>query len=653
MLKLLPAMLLCIALIPLCDAQVKDKKQSGKKEQTIFSVGGNAVTTDEFIYLYRKNHQNRPDEFTEAKIDEYLKLFIDFKLKVREAVQRGMDTTAAFKKEYNSYRAELRKPYLPDNSLTDSLVKMTYERMSEELRASHLLVALKPDPTPADTVEAYRKAVVIRDRILATGDFAKEAMQNSDDPSSKTNRGDLGYFTALQMVYPFENTAYAAKVKDVSQPVRTRFGYHLIQVTDRRPSRGEVEVSHIMIRIRSEQDNETARNTIFNVYEQLQGGVAWSEACKQYSEDPATKDQGGKLRPFGAGGMGAVPEFEKAAFELQKVGDVSDPVKTQYGWHIIRLEKKIPLPTLEALSVTLKARVARDERTSLSKQALQEKLRRRFNYNENESAYARIVSLADSSLLKGQWKAPSGTPQQLFSLGEKVITDKDFFAYIKTNSRQQSGAPTKYMEQLYNNFVEFNIMELVEEGIVKETPTYSYLLKEYYEGILLFEIMEKEVWNKASNDSTGQHAFYQANQAKYQTGERAKAVVYEAASREAITALEALVKVGDERKIQEYIIESKGKLEAGYFKKEEKEVFGKINWAKGVYPAENKGIYYLAWIKDILPAGTMSFEEARPAIISDYQADMEKKWLEQLKKKYSVKVNGKGKQHVIQTLQTK
>jgi len=409
-----------------------------------------------------------------------------------------------------------------------------------------------------------------------------------------------------------------------------------------------------MVRTRSEQEMEASRNTIFNVYEQLQGGVSWNEACKQYSEDPATKDQGGKLRPFGAGGMGAVPEFEKAAFELQKVGDISDPVKTQYGWHIIRLERKIPLASYEALNASLKARVARDERTSLSRQALQDKLRKRFGYQENQVTRERVFSLADSSLLQGKWTAPSGTTAQpMFNLGKKGFTDRDFFGYIKTSPRQQPAPPLKYMEQLYNNFVELNIMELVEEGIIKETPTYSYLLKEYYEGILLFEIMEKEVWNKAANDSTGQQAFFQRNLAKYQATERARAVVYEASSRETLTTLERLVRAGDERKIQEFVIESKSKMEAGYFKKDEKEVFGKIAWAKGVYSAENKGIYYLAWIKDILPAGTMSFEEARPAIISDYQADMEKKWLEQLKKKYSVKVNEKGKQHVIQTLQSK
>jgi peptidyl-prolyl cis-trans isomerase SurA len=351
--------------------------------------------------------------------------------------------------------------------------------------------------------------------------------------------------------------------------------------------------------------------------------------------------------------MGAVPEFEKAAFELQKVGDISDPIMTQYGWHILRLERKIPLGSLEALSPSLKTRVARDERTSLSKQVLQDKLRLRFGFKENQVEKERVLAAADSSLLKGQWKVPAGkNTEPLFYLGT-VFRPIDFFSYVQENQRPHAGPSSRYMEELYNNFVESNIMELVEQDIIKKTPTYSYLLKEYYEGILLFEIMEKEVWNKASNDSTGQRAFFQANLAKYQAGERAKAVIYEASSREALTTLEGLVKAGDERKIQEFVIESKSKMEAGYFKKDEKEVFGKISWAKGVYSAENKGIYYLAWIKDILPPGNMSFEEARPAIISDYQADMEKKWLEQLKKKYSVKVNGKGKQHVIQTLQTK
>ena len=336
MIRLAILVLLGSATISFSFAQ--SKKQKSTSAQNLFTVNKKAVTTDEFIYLYKKNHQNKAEDFTSEKIQEYLDLFINFKLKVEEAKARGLDTTQAFIREFNQYKEELRKPYLPDTKLTDSLVRLTYDRMKEEVKASHILINVKPDASPEDTLKAYNRIIEIRNKIKAGEDFGMAASQFSEDPSARSNNGNLGYFTALQMVYPFETAAYNTKVGEISMPVRSRFGYHIIYVADRRPARGEVEVSHIMIRTGDDKDNEKAKNTIFDLYDQLQGGVKWEELCKQYSEDPGSKDNGGKLRQFGTGAMANIPEFERIAFSLSKPGEISDPFQTQYGWHIIRLE---------------------------------------------------------------------------------------------------------------------------------------------------------------------------------------------------------------------------------------------------------------------------------------------------------------------------
>ena len=620
----------------------------------LFKAGSATVTTDEFIYLYRKNHQDKPDEFTRAKIDEYLKLFVDFKLKVQEAKRRGMDTTAAFLKEYNSYRAEVRKPFLPDNALIDSLTRLTYARMQEEVRASHILIALKPEATPADTAMAYNEAVELRKKLEAGLDFGAVAVQFSNDPSAKTNKGDLGYFTALQMVYSFETAAYGLKVGEVSAPVRTRFGYHLIRVTDRRPARGEVEVSHIMVRIRENQDSEKAKDVIFSVYEQLQAGVPWNDLCKQYSEDPSTKDQGGRLKPFGTGGMAGVPEFESAAFDLSNPGDLSDPVRTQYGWHIIRLERKIPLASYDVVAASLKNRVSKDERTSMSRTALLDKYRKRFDFQENAVVKENVFKMADSTLTAGKWQPAMATgTETLFTLRGKKVPVKEFISYTIRNQRATQHPPQRYIEQLYNSFAEATILDAIEDDIIARNPTFTYLLKEYYEGILLFEIMEKEVWTKASADSAGQRKYYQAHTSNYKAQDRTRAVLYSASSDSQFPALRELIAAGDERKIQEFAIAQKIRIEGGYFRQDEKEFLSKVPWAPGVYTVENKGMYYLAWLKEVLAPGVMSFDEARPAIISDFQSATEKKWLDQLRKKYPVKVNEKGKQYVITTLGSK
>jgi peptidyl-prolyl cis-trans isomerase SurA len=630
-------------------------KVKKEKSQTLFAVAGKPVTTDEFIYLYKKNHSNGKSEFSQEKIDEYFNLFVNFKLKVEEARQRRMDTTAAFQKEFNQYKEDLKKPYLPEKNLIDSLVRLTYARINEEIKASHILVNVAPEASPQDTLTAYQRIVDIRNQILKGKDFGEMAAQFSDDPSAKMNRGDLGYFTALQMVFPFESAAYNTPVGSISNPVRTRFGYHIIKVSDRRPAHGEVEVSHIIIRTGMSKTNDEAKNLIFDIYDELRAGGQWNELCKKYSEDPGTRDFGGKMRPFKIGMMGSVPEFERIAFELKLPGEISDPFQTQYGWHIIRLERKIPIPRYEDMETKLKSEVSRDERTQISKQAMQTKLRNRFQWKENKDLVHQILVQADSTLQSGQWR-PKGFahPEKdvLFTLSGNPYSMRDFTNYLSKNEKPNAQAPQKYLEHLYNNFVDASIQSKLEERIVQEHPEFTFLLNEYYEGILLFEIMEKEVWTKASNDSTGQRSFYESHKEKYTAGERAKATIYWSSATDFQGDLKSALKAGDDKRTQEIITRSKVRVESGYFRKDEKLVFRLVPWEKGIHEADKDKVYYVAWIKDILPAGVQSFEEARPAIVSEYQNYLEKNWVDQLKKKYPVKISEKAKSQLFQKLQT-
>ncbi|RAW03457.1 peptidylprolyl isomerase [Pseudochryseolinea flava] len=644
--------LFCCAVINSGVAQ-STKKKSTEKPLNVFSVNNKPVTTAEFIYLYSKNPQSNAEAFSEKKILEYLDLLVNFKLKVEEAKRRGLDTTQAFKREFNQYKEELRKPYLPDASLTDSLVKMTYERLKQEVKASHILIKVKPDAAPADTLKAFNQISDIRKKVLAGEDFEILALNFSEDQSAKVNKGSLGYFTALQMVYPFENAAYTTKVGDVSPIVKTQFGYHILKVFDKRPAQGEVEVSHIMIRTGADQDNEKAKNTIFDIYDKLRAGEPWDELCKEFSQDPGSKDTGGKLRPFGIGVMRNVPEFENVAFSLEEPGDLSDPFQTQYGWHIMKLERKIPLASLEDLKASLKNQVARDERTQVSKQALQAKLRKDLQLKEDHGVKAKVLALADSSLAKGKWKAPAfpkASKTVLFSIEKKKYSVQDFLSYAQSTQRPSNQEPQKYLAQLYNNYVDASILDKQEEKTLANNPDYGYLLKEYYEGILLFEIMEDEVWNKASEDSVGQVKYFEAHRQDYQAGERVKATIYSANAPVKWDAIKPVLAQGSETDIQKAITDNQIKYEAGFYKKDDKAILSKIPWSSGMHSAENNGIYYLAWLKSVLPAGNMSFEEARPSVISDYQNFLEKAWVEQLKKKYAVKIDEKGKQHILQKL---
>lgn len=621
-----------------------------KKPLVLFTVNKKPVTADEFIYQYKKNPSEGKDAYSKEKIEEYLHLFINFKLKVEEARKRGMDTTASFRQEFNQYREELLKPYLPGNNITDSLAKASYERMKEEVRASHILIGLKPDAAAADTLEAYNRILSVRKRLLSGEDFGKVAVEVSEDPSAKMNNGDLGYFTALQMVYPFEEAAYRTTVGEVSQPLRTRFGYHLLKVSDRRPSRGEVEVSHIMVRHGEVRTEDEAKNLIFNIYDQLQAGEKWEELTSTHSEDLSTKDRGGRLSRFGTGAMSSVPEFEKVAFELSESGQISDPFQTQYGWHIVRLEQKHPLAPFEELAPGLKSKISRDERVQVSRQALQQKLRRANNYTENVNVKSQLLATADSTLRKGQWRSSFNPKQILFSLGGKQWPVSGFIDYVYSNQKANTQAPANYLAALYDQYVDQKVAELQEERISASEPSYRYLLSEYYEGILNFEILEKEVWNKASDDSVGQRRYYEQNKTAYKAGNRVKASIYSSSSEQVLDELKELIAAGDQNAIQEHTSSRKVRSESGYFEKSEKAVLQKIPWEKGVFGAGHNGMFYLIWTKEVLPEGLQSFEEARISLISDYQTHLEKVWVAELRKKYPVKVNAKAKKVVVDQL---
>lgn len=638
-----------------CTALFGFSQSKKNQQQTIlFSVNRTPTFTDEFTYLYKKNHQNKPEDFTEAKINEYLDLFINFKLKVAEARAMGMDTTAKFTKEFKTYREDLKKPYRAEPDALEKLTKEAYEHLTQEVRASHILINLKPDAFPADTLTAFNKLADIKKRIVAGEDFEKLARELSEDPSAKYNGGDLGYFTAMQMVYPFEEAAYKTNKGEITNIVRTRFGYHLIKVVDKKPARGEVEVSHILLRTGTPNDAKI-KNTAFEIFDQLKAGRAWDELCKENSEDGNTKDSGGKLRAFGVGALASVPEFENTAFAIQKPGDISDPFQSSIGWHIVRLEKKIPLPPYLELAESLKRKVARDERLQISQQAMTIKRRKDFGFAEVPETKKAIISFADSSLTKGKWNYSGGAPllaQKLFSIQNSSVTVAQFISFLKTNQASSGTIPAVYMDQLYNYFVDETITIAEEEKLKIEKPEYKNLLTEYREGILFFEIMEKEIWNKASEDTLGQRTYYERNTTKYQGGDRVEARIFSATDKELIEDFKKKVAKGDTLKEAD-IKKFKSVQPFRNYEKGESKVVDRVTWVAGLHDTELDKNYYLVEIAQLVAPGIKTFKEARASVISDYQAELEKKWLNDLRKKYPVNVNKKGKKIVIATLVNK
>lgn len=630
------------------------QKKKASKPVVLFSVNKEATDADEFIYLYKKNHPAKED-FTEEKIQEYLDLFVNFKLKVAEARSRGLDKTPEFAKEYDSYKDELRKPYLPEAKILDSLVKLTYARLQQEVSASHILIDVKPDASPEDTLQGYNTALAIKKQLLEGEDFGQKALLYSEDPSAKINKGDLGYFTALQMVFPFEQAAYAGNAGDIVGPIRTRFGYHILKVGPKRPARGEVEVSHIMLRA-GQRDEAKAKKLIFDIHDQLRGGAKWEDLVKQYSEDPGSKDTGGKLRPFGVSSQSRIPaEFDAAAFSLKNPGDISDPFQTSFGWHIVKLERKISMPSYEEAAPTLKNHVARDERVQISKRAMMNKLKKDFGFTENAAIKSTIMALADTTLTKGKWKTPasfSAGKETLFTLQTKKTTARDFLEYVQKNQRPNSMTPEKYMELLYSNFTDASVNAAFENKVIADNPEFEMLLKEYYEGILLFDIMEKEVWKKAGEDSIGQRKFFDAHPELYTAKERVRATIYYSDSKETIDLLNKSIGSKDTTETASILKTRNVYHETGVYQREDRPALTNIEWKAGQYISQNANTYHLVHVTGIAPPGSMTFDEARASVISAYQSELEMNWLTQLRKKYPVKVNDKAKKYVVEKLKS-
>lgn len=611
----------------------------------LFFIDDKPITTAEFVYLYRKNHQHKPEAFTRDKIDEYFDLFINYKLKVEEARERGMDTTTTFLREYETYRNELLKPYMPDTKVIDSLVQLTYERLKEEVNVSHILIRLGPDAPPEDTLRAFEKISALRQRVLAGEDFGALAAEYSEEPGAGATRGNLGFFTALQMVFPFEQAAYLTPVGGVSEPVRTQFGYHILKVHDRQPSRGEVEVSHIMIRTEGEVNEEEARNRIFDVHDQLRKGMDWNELCAEYSEDANTRDKGGRLRPFGVGTMASVPVFQETAFSLRNPGDISDPIRTQFGWHILRLESKIPLPSFEELKAPLTQRVSRDDRVRISREALRSRMRRVFGYQEGP-AVQRLSVHADEIARRNYQPLENFTQSVLFSMDGRPYTLGDFLAFLRKN-----GAVTEStrVEELVNQYADRVQADLLEQKVMREVPDYKWLVKEYYEGILLFEIMEKEIWNRAMEDTAGQKAYYEANTGKYKAGERIAGTLYTASSNADIQKLKTLL-AGDNPDADDFIARQRIRQDPGTFERKDRAVLSAIDWVPGLHTAEHGGQHFLIDIDRIIPPGPQTFDEARASVISDYQTFLEDAWIRELKRKFAVKVEKRAKKRAFAQL---
>lgn len=618
-----------------------------QKEPVVLTVAGEPVTKSDFLYVYNKNNSNGAAIDKKSPAD-YMELYINFKLKVKEAVDAGMDTAKAFKQEFSGYQKQLAQPYLTDKAVTENLIKEAYERMKTDVRASHILIKVSAEALPKDTLAAWNKINEIRKRVLKGEDFGKLAKDLSDDPSAKDNSGDLGYFSSMRMIYPFECGAYNTPVGEISQPVRTKFGYHIIKVVDRRASQGEVKVAHIMIKALKDSGKaatDAAEAKANEIYSKLQAGGDFAELCKQFSDDKSNSKKGGELNWFGSGQM--VPEFEGAAFALKNKDDYSKPVKTDYGWHIIKLLDKKGLPEFKELEGELKQKIAKDSRSQMSRTAVINKIKAEYKYKESPAAKEAFYALVDTNIFNGKWSGDKakGLEKEMFNLGGVKFTQKGFAEYLASHQAKRPKIEIQiYVDNMYKQFVEEELIKYEESKLADKYVDYRMLLNEYRDGILLFNHMEQKVWKKAQTDTVGLQKYYEENKDKFQWEERLDAKLFICKNDSVAKATQKMITAG---KTSDEILADMNKtsklnlkVEAGKYIKDENDYLDEVKWTKNTTQTVKKdGQTIIVMVNEVIPAGAKTLKEAKGLVTTAYQDYLEKEWIKELRSKYKVEVN--------------
>ncbi|MDR0801284.1 peptidylprolyl isomerase [Fluviicola sp.] len=621
-------------------------------DNTVMEIDGKKVSKSEFLQIYLKN--NNDPKYDKQSLDDYMELFKKFKLKVAEAETLGYDTIPKLKKELAGYRKQLSQPYLIDSTKNSALVKQAYDRMKNEVHAAHILIKVAENASPEDTLAAYNRIMALKKRIENGEDFATVAKSKngSDDPSVIRNGGDLGYFTAFQMVYPFEEAAYNTPVGKISNPVRTKFGYHIIKVIDTRPARGTIKVAHIMVatgKDASAEELDAAHKKIDEIYNKLQAGESFEKLASEFSDDAQTAEKGGELQLFGTGTTTRmVPEFEEAAFALKANGDISKPIQTAYGFHIIKRLDLTPLRSFDELKKEIQNKVNKDERSNVTQQSFIEKLKKSYTFKDDYSKTSKwFVQNIDTNYFKGNWNANGlKSNSTMFTLDNKNFTQKQFADYLQKNYRNFRNMDSKSLVQKqYNAWQNSEILAYEENKLDTKYPEFKALMQEYHDGILLYEIMSDKVWNKAIRDTSGLKAFFEGHNDNYKWGKRYDAYVYECLN-ENIAKQVATMLQSDTISSRTVInainkdSELNLRVRTGKFEVESTPYLKGRDLKKGVNPIyAYDGKYYIVKVDEILEPGEKTLTEAKGAATSDYQNYLEKEWLTEIAKKHPIIVH--------------
>lgn len=620
-----------------------------ENKEVLFTINDKPYYTNEFERVYKKNLDLVKDE-SQKDLDQYLELFIGYKLKVAKAFKEGLQNESSYKRELETYRSQLAKNYLTDTKVTHELIEEAYSRMKKEIRTSHILILVDKEASPEDTLKAYKKVEGIRKRILAGEDFETLAVENSEDPSVKENKGDLGYFSVFRMVYPYESAAYNTPKGEISKIFRTKFGYHILKVNDIRDNQGEVLVAHIMVLNPKPEDadQDSSMKKIFDIYKKLQQGEKFEDLARQFSDDKSTSAKGGILAKFSSGQLSS-SEFENVAFSLESPDEISKPFKTQFGWHIIKLIEKLPIKGLDELKYELDSKISKDDRSKKITNSVIEKLKKKYKYGKNSKQLAELSKLISDDIYEGKWELPGNTENYFATvlwINSKSIPGKEFLNYV--NKQQQKRITirplSKAINLLFDGFIDQELSGYYNENLENEFPEFSNIMEEYRDGLLLFDLMDKEIWTRSKTDTIGLQKYYNNHKTDYMWKIRAKAMIVSSVQLDVVKSAQKLLKKNkSEQEIKEKLNfgdKVNVMINTGIFEEGNNALPKNFKFEEGMSNIFKEGeYYYLVKVDEVMPSETKNMEECKGKLINDYQQNLEQNWVGNLRNEFEVKVN--------------
>jgi peptidyl-prolyl cis-trans isomerase SurA len=616
--------------------------------QTLFKYGNKTVTQDEFLNNFNKNANNLKGD-RNAALKENLELYIKYKLKVQAAYDFKYDTLANQKDDLQSFKKQIEGKYLTEDKTMKLLIDEAHTRMQKDIRVSHILILVPKNAQPADTVAAIKKINEAYEKLKTGKDFEAVANEYSQDPAVKENNGDLGYITAFSLPYTMENAAYKTPIGKFSAPFKSKIGYHIFKNVAERKTLGRMRAAQVLIPFipnSSEAQKMEAEKRANEVYDKLQKGENFENLARAYSGDMMSAQAGGLMQEFGVGKYEAI--FENTFAQL-KEGTYSKPFKTSFGWHILKRVGNTVVNAVKDDEVTnqITALINNDSRKEKAKEVFINNVIKITNYKEAAINKEKLFYITTQKLNGDEVIDKSITESTLLHSYPKLkVTVGNFWQFTKdakVTGQYKGLAP----QALLQEYVKATAFEYYKDHLEEYNADYRNQINEFKDGNLLFEAMERNVWNKSAQDSVGLAKYYAANKTKYIWDKSADVVIFSAVDKKTADSLRTLI-VKNPKQWSDVItgFQNNANAEPGRYELGNIPVADKTAFANGLttepYSPNNDGNMVFSHIFKLYDAGAQrSFEDARGLVINDYQVKLEEDWIAALRKKYPVKVDDK------------